>query len=302
MLKKSMQAALALCCITPFAAAAPNSIGTANARGNMRVDNYAVDGNATLFSGSVVKTGQASANLRLGKDVAITMASDSQGTLYRNRIVLQHGSSEVTASTPFELDADGLQITPDAPDSHGFVSLKNANTVNVSAVAGSFKVTSHKGVLLASVHPGMALNFTVQDRGGSAADQSAGSAQGANSTTQPVKPVSFTDVGIVDYANGHYYLTDGSGNRYEITGKEFKKYVGDKVVVVGTEVPLAQHKRRRLAGVVLVSKIGINGASGLAAGMAVGTKVLVSTAIVGAGVGTAVGVYEANQPPVPASR
>src|SRR5208283_1855402 len=100
-MSRKLQVALVLAWIFSYAVAATVSIGTISARGDMRVDNYMVKGNATLFDGSVVETGQASAVLRLDKGAEITMATDSGGILYRDRFVLQQGESELAASTSF---------------------------------------------------------------------------------------------------------------------------------------------------------------------------------------------------------
>ena len=66
MLKK-LQAVFVIFSMLSYAQAGTVVIGTASARGDMRVDSYMVKGNATLFDGSVVETGQATADLRLNK-------------------------------------------------------------------------------------------------------------------------------------------------------------------------------------------------------------------------------------------
>jgi len=280
---KTIPVAAALLCMVSYAAGGTRSIGTASARGDLRVDSYTVNGNATLFDGSVVETGQASADLRLGKGVEITMASDSRGTLYQNRLVLQQGASELEASGPFELQAYGLRVTPNRPNSRGLVSLQAGNTVEVSALAGGFGVTDDHGVMLASVHPGSALSFAIQAGGGSMA------ANGSSSE--------FSDVGMVSYQDGHYYLTDESGAKYEMSGNDLKKYVGYKVVVSGTEVGGAQPGG--ISGMISINKIAVNGPGGY---MSTRKKVVISSLIVGAGIGASIGLNEANQTATPASR
>lgn len=101
---KTLLAVTILLCSSYFAAAGTVSIGTASARGDMRVDSYMVRGNATLFDGTVLETGQATADLRLDKGTQITMSTSSRGTLYRDRLVLQQGESEMTASGSFQLE------------------------------------------------------------------------------------------------------------------------------------------------------------------------------------------------------
>jgi hypothetical protein len=56
---RKLQVVMAVLCMLSNAAAGTVSIGTASARGDMRVDSYMVKGNATLFDGSVVETGEA---------------------------------------------------------------------------------------------------------------------------------------------------------------------------------------------------------------------------------------------------
>lgn len=272
---KTISAVAVLLCMTSYAAAGTDAIGTAIVRGDMRVDGYTAQGNATLFDGSIIETGQASANLRLGKDVEITMASNSRGTLYRDRIVLQQGASELTASSPFQLQAYDLRVTPTEPNSRAMVSLGTGNTVEVSALTGGFGVTDDHGVVLGSVRPALALaSFPTQSGGGSAAQ---------NESSTFISDL----VGLLDHIDGHYYLTDIENNKYELTGKNLHSYAGDKVVVSGT---LIGH-------VITVKTIQLNGPSGMSAKQ----KLLYNGVILGAAAGGGYAVYEAVQSPTPAS-
>jgi hypothetical protein len=241
----------------------------------MRVDSYMVRGNATLFDGSVVETGQASADLRLDKGAQITLSTGSRGILYRDRLVLERGESELAAPTSFQLEAKGLHVTPNEPKSHGLVSMKSGNTVEVAALAGSFGVTNNQGVMLASVRPGKPVSFAMQAGG---------------------TPASFSGTGMVSYENGHYYFTSNENVKYELTGKDFKKYVGKKVILIsGTvQAPVAEGA----TPVIYVSSIAINGAAGISAG----TALIIGGVVVAGGAGIGVGVYESNQPATPASR
>jgi hypothetical protein len=268
---RKLQAVAALMCMLSYAAAGTVSIGTASARGDMRVDSYMVKGNATLFDGSVVETGQATADLRLDKGAAITMSTNSRGTLYRDRLVLQRGKSELAASSPFKLEANGLRVTPNEMNSRGVVSLAAGNTVEVAALNGSFGVTNVQGILLANVRPGSVVSFAMQ--------------AGSN-------PISFSGVGLVTYEDGHYYLTDNANVKYEITGKDFKQYVGTKVQISGTiQAPAAEGT----PSVISVSSIGINGPTG----MSTTTKLIIGGVVVGAavGIGVAIAVSSSSKPP-----
>jgi hypothetical protein len=195
---KKLQAAAILLCMLSYATAGTVSIGTVSARGDMRVDNYAVKGNATLFNGSVVETGQASAELRLSKGTKITLSSSSRGTLYSDHLVLQQGETELAASSPFQLEANGVvRVTATAPNSRGIVSIRPGNTVEVASLNGSFGVTNEHGVLVANIHPGRVVSFAMQ-------------APGASQTA-------FSGVGLVSFENGTYYLTTDEDVKYVLT-------------------------------------------------------------------------------------
>ena len=104
------------------ASAGTVAIGTASARGDMRVDQYKVNGNATLFDGSVIETDQATADLRLDKGVAVTLSTGSRATLYHDHLVLQKGMSELSSASAFQVDASNLRVTANASDSRGVVA------------------------------------------------------------------------------------------------------------------------------------------------------------------------------------
>ena len=272
---KKLQAVIMLLCMIPYAAAGTVSIGTASARGDMHIDSYMVKGNATLFDGSVVETGQATADLRLDKGTEITMSTGSRGTLYRDRLVLQRGESELAANSSFQLEANGLRVTPNEPNSRGVVSLKAKNTVEVAALNGSFGVTNDQGILLASVRPGRTVSFAIQ-------------AGGAPT------PNLFSGEGMVSFENGHYYLTTLEG-KYELIGnKNFKGYVGTKVSIAGT---IHGSAAAGAISAVSVSSIGIVGATGISAA----TAAIIAGTVVAGGTGVGVGVYEANQSSTSAS-
>jgi hypothetical protein len=277
---RKLQALAALVCMFSYSAAETVSIGTASARGEMRIDSYMVKGNATLFDGTVVETGQATADLRLDKGTEITMSTSSRGTLYRNRLVLQRGESELASNSSFQLEANGLRVTPNETNSRGVVSLRAGNTVEVAALNGSFGVTNDHGVLLASVRPGHALSFAIQ----------AGAAPTSNL---------FSGEGVISFENGHYYFESLEG-KYELTGKDFKRYVGTKVHISGT-VQGSDIKGTLLSVAVLpiaVSSIGVIGGAGISAT----TGLIIAGTVVAAGAGVGVGISVANQSATPASR
>jgi len=287
MLKK-LVTVIVLACMVSYVSAGTASIGTASARGDLRVDNYLVRGNATLFDGSVVETGQATADLRLGKGTEITMATSSRGTLYRNRLVLQQGESQLAAGSSFKLEASGLRVTPIQANSRGVVALRPGNTVEVAVLNGSFGVANAQGILLASVRHGQALSFAMK---------------GGTSST------SFSGIGVVSSENGHFYIsTEGVGEKYELTGKNLKKYVGKKVLISGT-VQAGVQQAGGSTPVVSVNSVNINctdlqrgnnesGTNGLGAKK----SLFILGAILAPAAGIGLAVNSANQSSTPASR
>lgn len=274
MLKKLQVAAILLCMLS-YAAAGTVSIGTVSARGDMRVDNYRVNGNATLFDGSVVETDKATADLRLNKGAKITMSSASRGTFYSDHIVLQKGETELAASGSFQLQANGVRVTPNQPNSRAVVSLKQGNTVEVASLHGSFGVKSDHGVLLANVRPGRVVSFAMQ--------------AGA-------KPDEFYGVGLVSFENGTYYLTTDEDVKYILTCKDSHRFVGDKVVVSGTIQP-ATGQSGDNSGLLCVKSMDINGGTT----MSNRTKWLIAGILVGGGVGAAIALAGGGNPKLPAS-
>jgi hypothetical protein len=254
-------------CMLSYAEAGTVSIGTASARGDMRVDNYTVKDSATLFDGSVVETGQASADLHLGKGTEIRMASSSRGTLYRDHFVLQQGASELSASGRFKVEAEGLSVTPSEPNSRGTVSLQSGDKVEVAALSGSFGVMNGQGIQLASVRPGQPLAFAMQ-------------AAGASS--------SFTGTGVVSAEGGNYFITVG-GVKYQVTGADLSKKVGKTVKVTGAIVAGATPAAGATA-VVAISSASVVG--GISTGWIVAGVVIAA----GAGIGIGLAVKGAGTP------
>jgi hypothetical protein len=280
MLRK-LQVASMLLCMLSYAAAGTVSIGTASARGDIRVDSYSVKGNATLFDGSVVETGQATADLRLGKGTEITLATASRGTVYSDRLVLQHGQSELTASNSFQLEANGLRVTPNEPNSRGVVSLMAGNTVEVASLNGSFGVTNDHGVLLANVGPGHIVSFAMMEDG---------------------DPTTFSGVGVISYGNGQYYLETSGNAKYLLTCKDLKKYIGDKVFVNAT----LQRSSAQTGGVtstLCVKSVQLNVVGPtIGSGMPQQTKLIIAGVAVAGGVGAVVAIAEVNHSSVSASK
>lgn len=248
-----LQAAVVVLCATTYAAAGTTVLGTASARGAMRVDGYAVQGDATVFNGSVVQTQAASAQLRVAHGVDITLSKSSRGTVYGNRFVLQRGETEISAPGSFALEANGLHVTSAKPHSVGVVALTHKNQVEVSALSGGFEVRDGHGLLLSEVIPGQPLAFAKQTQVATNQTEAAPS-----QTPTDIAPQFLSIAGMLSSENGHFYLTSDRGVKFELTGKgRFQNYVGDKVFVRGQFQPTAL--AGGAVGTISVKTIEING-------------------------------------------
>jgi hypothetical protein len=245
----------------------------------MRVDSYMVRGNATLFDGSVVETGQASAVLRLENGARIAMETSSRGVLHRDRFVLQRGTSELTASTSFQIEANGLHFTPSHANSRGVISITSGDTVEVAALTGSFGVTDDLGFLLANVSPGRSMSFAIQ------ADKNS---------------LACTGTGQISLEGGNYFLTIAStGVKYELVGKDLAKLrgylAGESFTIKGTIVSGATPADG--AAAVITLQDFWPPVPGLSTGetLLISGRLIVSTAVV-----RGTGVSATNQPRTPA--
>ena len=253
-------------------------IGTASARGDMRVDQYKVNGNATLFDGSVVETDQATADLRLDKGVAITMSTGSRATLYHDHLLLQKGESELSSSNEFQVDANNLRVTATASDSRGVVAVKSGNMVEVAALNGSFGVTNDKGALLARVFPGHPLTFSLQ--------------AGAGASTSGSQP--FEGTGMLSKAtDGNFLLTIGDAS-FQITGGSLDSSVGKKVTIKGPTVP----DQVPADGAAMV----VNLTSHRGAPVDANICAIIAWFVIAGAVGGGIAIWEANHPLSPISR
>ncbi|MEZ5354555.1 MAG: hypothetical protein R2762_18135 [Bryobacteraceae bacterium] len=285
-------------------AAAP-VIGVATAKGSFKLDSAPVTGNGTLLDGVTIETSRAASELRLVGGVKMSMGAGSRGQLFRNRMVLERGTSQFSNVGQFGLEAKSLRIVADDANSAGRISVNGDNRVQVAAVSGSFRISNAKGVLLASLRAGHALEFEPQSSGGAAA------------------PSRLT--GCVVKKDNQYFLTDDTANvTVQLKGGHIEKYAGHKVEVVGAQIPGAKPEAgasqlvqvselkdldRRcslpagaIAGGAAAGGAAAGGATAggvaTAAGVAIGTKAVVAGVIVAAAAtGTAVGITQAGDDP-----
>lgn len=287
---KLFAAALLLSAL-PGAFAGTTVIGTVNARGDLRVDGYPVKGNATLFDGTVVETHEASAAIHLKSGAEIKLSTNSRGLLYHDRLVLQRGASEMTPSNGIVFEARGLQVTQSGPNAKGTISIGESDTVAVAALSGQFRVSNGSGQLLAKVDPGKPLSFATPSEQDSQLPTAA----------MPTGPVKMSIYGTLSRDGDHYYLNlpaPDIGYVYEVQGANLEAYVGKLIIVSGT---VDVHMRPvGHANYVLIAQNVTE--EHISNPMSAKKKAILATLILGGAAGAAIGTYEANQSPTPASR
>ena len=198
--------------VSSIAFAASPAIGIVTASGHFSVDHSEIWGNSTLFDGATVETGAASSELALRNGVKLQLGAESRAKVFASRLVLEKGIGQVSATTPYEIDAAGLRI-------HGTrLRIGVSDRVEVAALAGSARVENSAGLLLASIPSGRSMGFGAQT--------------GSNA--------SVTRTGCLMYKDGHFILQDDNTQEVvELTGtdpvlRDLRQNTGNRVEVTGT--------------------------------------------------------------------
>jgi hypothetical protein len=147
-----------------FAASA--TIGIATAKGNFRVDDSTVAGNATLFEGTSVETGLTTGELRLAS-ARVAMASMTKGAVYQDHLSLEQGKIQWTGGSAFRATAGGLEVVGAGVDSTALV-VRKGDELQVASLAGTVNVVRAGGELIRAVPAGMAFSFGPDPQGATA--------------------------------------------------------------------------------------------------------------------------------------
>ncbi|MGI9073660.1 MAG: hypothetical protein ACR2JB_20645 [Bryobacteraceae bacterium] len=187
-------------------------IGIATVVGSLRVDNADVRGNATILNGASVETNINPLQIALRNGNRLELAADSAGKVYTDRLLLDKGFAQLHASSKYAVLAGSLQIVPKKASTLRIGHL-NGNTIQVSVLNGEAQVLNRGGLLLASVFPSRALEFTPGE---------SGAATESNVTGQLTK------------SNDHYYITDKTTHvTFELEGDNLDAAVGSYINVTG---------------------------------------------------------------------
>lgn len=241
------------------AMAASPVIGTVVTKGSFRLDNASVAGNATLVEGALLETIRSSSAVEMSSGTRLIVAASSKGRVFGDHIVLEKGDAELQNAAGYRLEALGLTVQPETGAASGRVSVAGANRVQVAALTGSFRVLNSRGVLVANLTPGAAMEFAPQQAGG------------ASRVT-----------GCLQSKSGRLVLRDETTNvTVEVAGPRLEKEAGNRVELSGSldssATPVSEASQFiRVTRVTRISKncsvrpgavaAGVGGAAGGAAG------------------------------------
>ena len=140
-----LQSAIALftsSCLVSVAAS-PSSVGFVVTNGQAQVDGVLVQGNSTLFQGSVVQAGSVTSDLMFPGGSNLLLQPDSAVKVYREYAVLQRGGAIQRGA--HALVADGLKVSSLSPQGAVFVDLQDRSHLKVAAQGGSAEVRNPAG-------------------------------------------------------------------------------------------------------------------------------------------------------------
>lgn len=194
-------------------AAAANGpvIGVAVSEGLISINSASVSGNANLAAGTTLRTDGTSSRLQLYNGSKIIVGQHSQVKVLDDRLVLDQGSSQISSSRGYSLEALGIRVAP-TNSAQAVVKIENSKVL-VAALNGPVRISNGAGVPLASVIAGRSLSFQPT---------------GKSDATSTMR-------GRLTRENGHFILPDEtSGLKVELDGKDLDGEVGRRVSITGT--------------------------------------------------------------------
>ncbi len=158
-------------------------------------------------------------HLQLTTGAHIALASDSKGQVFGDHIVLEKGGGQMEQLLGYRIEARGLTLESQTGVAKAQVALTGAHMVQMAALTGSFRVLNAKGMVVATLTPGSALEFNPQ----------------AASQGEPWKLS-----GCLRSAAGHFTLTDDTTSvTVEASGAGLDREAGNRVEILGAMDPAA---------------------------------------------------------------
>jgi hypothetical protein len=253
------------------ALAANTSIGLAVANGSFQVDRAQVWGSSSLFEGSTVETTVTASQIQVNGGVDVRLAAGSRVKVYRQRMVLEQGFTQIQAAAGYAVEARSLTIATGAREAVARIKLDGARKVTVAALGGPVEVRNGGGLLVARVEAGRSLDFEPQTDGAAAPTRASGC--------------------LLEKA-GKPILVDQTANVVlELNGSDLDKEVGNRVQIVGMAAGTASEgtgatQAIKVAGLTEIGKGGCTAiAKKVGASVTAGTTAAAAGATSGAGAG-----------------
>ena len=243
--------------------AAGTAIGLAVANGGFTVDHAEVWGSSTLYDGSTVETARTSSQIRLNDAVDVRLAADSRLTVYRTRMILDQGITQVQASPSYAIEARSLTIQPEAAGSVARIRLIGERKVTVAVLGGVLAVRNSGGLLVARVGTGESLDFEPRNDGAVAPTRVAGCLLEKAGKT------------ILADQTAHVVL--------QLLGADLGKEIGNRVEILGAVAGAAAQATgaEQVIQVASLKEIGKGGCTAIA--RKVGASVVAGSTAAGAG-------------------
>ncbi len=185
-------------------AGSPTAIGVVTASGHFTLEGSSIWGNSTLFDGAKVETGDASSELTLSNGVKVQLTAASSARVWKNRLELERGTGQITASSAFLVNAGGVNVE----GSRYRVGVLPGARLEVASLTGNARVTGLRGNVLAAVPAGRSMNFAMQQ--------------------------TVTRAGCLIYkGNGFILQVDDSAEVLQLAGGALGQNVGNRVQVTG---------------------------------------------------------------------
>src|ERR1019366_3081178 len=213
---------------------AADTIGFVYSGGNYHMDGVGVRGNATLFDGSTVETGDAAARVQLASGAGMWLAPGARATMSARGVRLLAGLGQFDAPPRDWLGGRAVRVASAQPRTTVRLALDETGGAVVTPLNGAVEVTNLRGVRVGELVQGRAVRFAGQ------------------AATQSTVSIS----GCLYGKGGRFALTDGVTNvPIRLTGHGLEQEVGHVVNVSGVEGSAADDALnvtvtavRRLAG------------------------------------------------------
>lgn len=159
-----------LLCTSVLVAAPPQPIGLAAGESNFAAGASSVRGQATLFDGDAVRSEFFPTRLHLRDGSRYVLGIASEGSIYRDHLLLRSGSAEVASSgRASRLVASSISVTADQPGSSATVYAAN-DGVTVLVRKGEVKIARLGSARVTTLGAGRSATLRVNGREGLTVD------------------------------------------------------------------------------------------------------------------------------------